>query len=166
MEQPLPFEEVYARHAEVVHRFCASQARDLAAAEDLTHETFAKALVAYERVVPGPEGVRPWLLAIARNVCVDHARRRWRWLRIASRAGAEPEVFREVAVEAEQALDLRRVLRALERCNPRERQLIGLRVAAGLPYREVAAVMGMTEATTKTATYRALARVRALVEDE
>lgn len=162
----LSFEGVYSRHAEVVHRYCVTQVRELAAAEDLAHETFAKALIAYERVAPDPDEMRPWLLTIARNVCIDHARRRSRWLRLASRIAAEPQSVREVATEAERALDLRSILRALDRCSPTERQLIGLRVAADLPFREVAAVMGISEAATKAATYRALVKVRALVEKE
>lgn len=157
---------MYARHAGAVHRYCVSQARDLDAAEDLTHETFAKALVVYERRTPELDRTRPWLLAIAHNVCIDHARRRWRWRRLTSRAAAEPDVYLEVATEAERAMDLRRILRALDLCSQTERQLIGLRVAADLPFREVAAVMGTSEAATKMATYRALAKVRALVEKE
>jgi RNA polymerase sigma factor (sigma-70 family) len=43
---------------------------------------------------------------------------------------------------------------------PRERELIGLRVAADLSYREVGELMGMSEPAAKVATHRALRRLR------
>jgi DNA-directed RNA polymerase specialized sigma24 family protein len=45
----VPFEDVYRSHAGSVHRFCVSQVYDQAVAEDLTHETFVRAFVAYDR---------------------------------------------------------------------------------------------------------------------
>src|SRR5215469_893871 len=81
----VPFEEVYRCHAGSVHRFCLSQVCDQAVAEDLTHETFVRAFVAYERVRPDLDAARAWLLAIARNLCTDHHRRRGRWRRLRAR---------------------------------------------------------------------------------
>src|SRR5215469_14134550 len=85
-----PFEEVYRRHAGSVHRFCMSQVYDPAAAEDLTHETFVKAFVAYQRVGPDLTSARAWLLTIARNLCTDHERHRGRWRRLLSRLVERP----------------------------------------------------------------------------
>ena len=38
-----PFEEVYREHADAVYRFCVSQLRDQATAEDVTGDVFAAA---------------------------------------------------------------------------------------------------------------------------
>src|SRR5215469_16589301 len=90
-EPPLvPFEEVYRCHAGSVHRFCVSQVCDSAAAEDLTHETFVKAFLVYQRVGPDLTSARAWLLTIARNLCTDHERHRGRWRRLLSRLVERP----------------------------------------------------------------------------
>jgi RNA polymerase sigma-70 factor (ECF subfamily) len=155
----VPFEEVYRCHAAGVHRFCVSQVPDRALAEDLTHETFVRAFVAYERVGPDLDSARAWLLAIAHNLCADHHRRhrRWRGLlaRLTDRSSADVEAI------AEHRVDLVRVTAALASFRERERQLIGLRVAADLSYREIAEVLRITEAAAKVGTHRALTKLRA-----
>jgi RNA polymerase sigma-70 factor (ECF subfamily) len=60
--------------------------------------------------------------------------------------------------------ELRDVLQAVGRLGGRDRELLGLRVAAGLSYAEIAATVGTTEQAARTATHRALVRVRAALE--
>jgi RNA polymerase sigma factor (sigma-70 family) len=163
---PPLFDDVYRCHAGSVHRFCVSQVGDLALAEDLTHETFTRAFAAYERVSPEPATVRTWLLAIARNVATDHHRHRDRWRRLLLGMAASPAVRADVETLAEQRADLARVTAALATLGRRDRQLVGLRVAADLSYREIAGVMGTSEQVVKVATFRALTRLRARLEDQ
>ncbi len=66
-ELPVLFDDVYRDHAGSVHRFCVSQVGDPALAEDLTHETFTRALAAYQRVRPDPATVRSWLCSATRR---------------------------------------------------------------------------------------------------
>jgi DNA-directed RNA polymerase specialized sigma24 family protein len=63
-----------------------------------------------------------------------------------------------VEAVAEQREQLRSVERALASLRPRERELIGLRVAAGLSYREMAQIAGGTEQICKVATRRSSSR--------
>jgi DNA-directed RNA polymerase specialized sigma24 family protein len=62
--------------------------------------------------------------------------------------------------------DLGSVCAAIESLNERDRQLVGLRVAAGLSYAEVAAVVNMREGAARMATHRALEHVRATLRAE
>ena len=160
-----PFEEVYRWHAGSVHRFCVSQVYDPTAAEDLTHETFVKAFVAYQRVGPDLTSARAWLLSIARNLCADHHRRRGRWRRLLSRLVERQSAMATVETMAEHRVAIERVTTALAGFRDRERQLIGLRVAADLSYREMAEVLGTSEAAVKVATHRALTKLRARLEN-
>jgi RNA polymerase sigma-70 factor (ECF subfamily) len=163
----VPFEEVYRCHAGSVHRFCLSQVSDQAAAEDLTHETFVRAFVAYERAGPDLDAARAWLLTIARNLCTDHHRRRGRWRRLLGRMAERPGTATGPDVEAvaQRRVDLLRVTAALATFRERERQLIGLRVAADLSYREIGEVLRISEAAAKAGTHRALTKLRALLEN-
>lgn len=161
---PVAFEEVYRVHAGTVHRFCVSQVIDRAVAEDLTHETFVRAFVAYERIAPDLASVRAWLLAIARNVCADHHRRGDRWRRLFARLTDRPPAGIDVEAVAQDRVQLARVTAALATFRDVERQVIGLRVAADLSYREIAEVLGTSEAAAKLRTHRALTKLRAHLE--
>lgn len=161
-----PFEQVYRQHAASVHRFCLSQMRERAAAEDMTHDIFVRALLAYERVRPDPDSVRTWLLSIARNRTVDEHRRRGRARRLLARLGVVAGRESDVEAVAGDRSELQHVNDAMASLGRRDRQLVGLRVAAGLSYREVGAVLGISESVAKVATYRALTRLRIRLEGE
>jgi RNA polymerase sigma-70 factor (ECF subfamily) len=53
----------------------------------------------------------------------------------------------------------------LQQLRRRERELIGLRVAADLSYRDIGAILGISEDAAKVATHRALTRLRAHLEE-
>ena len=158
------FDEVYRVHADAVFRFCVSQLRDLAVAEDVTADVFASAFAAYERVRPEPRGLRTWLFRIARNAVIDQYRREGHRRSLLARlTHASPA--RGVEEEAEQRSELEAVQAAIATLRRRDRQLVGLRVAAGLSFADIGAVLGMREAAARVATHRALARVRARLEE-
>lgn len=156
-----PFEEVYADNADAVFRFCVSQLRDQDVAEDVASDVFAAAFAAYQRVHPEPDGVRTWLFRIARNAVIDQYRREGRRRSLVSRIGHAREFPSSVEEDAEQRSDLRSICGAIEMLRERDRQLVGLRVAGGLSYAEVAAVLNMREGAARMATHRALEHVRA-----
>ena len=156
-----PFEEVYREHADAVFRFCVSQLGDVATAEDVTGDVFAAAFTAYPRVRPDPVGARTWLFRIARNAVIDQYRREGRRRSLLGRLGHSREFPDDVEATAEQRSDLRSIVAALELLRERDRQLVGLRVAAGLSYADIGSVLGMRESAARTATHRALENVRA-----
>jgi RNA polymerase sigma-70 factor (ECF subfamily) len=160
-----PFDEVYREHADAVFRFCVSQVRNPAVAEDVTGDVFASAFAAYGRVRPDPEGVRPWLFRIARNAVIDQYRREGRRHSLLARIGRDRGATATVEESAEQRSALASICAAIETLSRRDRQLVGLRVAGGLSFAEVAGVLGMREGAAKMATHRALERLRARLEE-
>jgi RNA polymerase sigma-70 factor (ECF subfamily) len=153
------FEEVYHEHADAIYRYCLALLADPAAAEDCAAETFANALHAYGRAELTPALVRPWLFRIARNTSIDWIRRdrvRRRFL-AGARGPADPH---DVESIVELRADLQAALDALHRLSERDRQLVGLRIAGRLTYREIASVLGMKENAARMATARALAQIR------
>jgi len=159
------FDALYREHAAHVHRFCLSQAGSTAAAEDLTHETFLRAMGVDSHRRPEATAQRAWLIRIARNLTSDQHRRRSRWLGVFERMRRAPEHVSSIEATVEQRDQLQHVHAQLGRMRPRERELIGLRVAADLSYREIGDLLGIAEATAKVATNRALNRLRSRLED-
>jgi len=153
-----PFDDVYTSHAANVYRFCLSQLSNAETAADITQDAFIKAFSAYHRVSPDPETTRTWLITIARNCCIDYCRQNGRWQRLLSRLARFRESPIDVEVLAHHHSELERATAAIVQLRPRERELIGLRVAADLSFREVAGVLGISEQAAKVATRRALTK--------
>jgi RNA polymerase sigma-70 factor, ECF subfamily len=162
----LPFSGIYAAHADAVYRYCLAMLGDPAAAEDVAAEAFSNAYQAWPRFEETEdEGVRRWLFRIARNAAVDHHRRGRRRALLLGRLGGNGSAHAtDVETVAGIRSELRQVLDAVRGLRRRDRELVGMRVAAGLSYAEIAEIVGISEQAARTATCRALARVRSALE--
>jgi RNA polymerase sigma-70 factor (ECF subfamily) len=141
---------VRATQAEVWRLAAALVDRD--AADDLTQETFLRALKALP-TFEGRAGVRTWLLSIARRTCADHLRATVRRRRLGDRllsAPADPGPDDTGLVDA---LDL------LRRLDPVRRAAFVLTQVAGLSYLEAAAVEGVPVGTIRSRVARARAEL-------
>lgn len=159
----LSFEQVYRDNAARVYRYCLSQVNDRGDAEDLAADVFAAAFHAYPGTDLAPGAVLAWLLRIARNAVIDHRRKHTRRSALLNRFfGAESEADPKANVEGEVVLrdEVRRALEACAHLSEKDRTLIGLRIAAGLPYAEVGEVLGISEHAATMACKRALARLQ------
>src|SRR5688572_26274002 len=70
------FREMYERYAGSVHRYAIPPlVHDRTLAEDLLADTFERALENIGRFRWQGKGVLPWLIRIAKNLCLDHLRK-------------------------------------------------------------------------------------------
>ena len=154
------FAAVYDEHVWQVYGFFAYRLRARADAEDLTQMTFERALRAWGRYDASRASTGTWLLAIARNLLIDHVR------------GAHPTRTLDdlpepllPAVDDTPDLGLDPDLaRALATLGERERELIALRFGGDLSGPEIAALTGLTLANVQQILSRALRRMRAVLE--
>jgi RNA polymerase sigma-70 factor (ECF subfamily) len=149
------FSEAAERHLDDVHAYLVYLTGDRATAEELTAETFARALERWHRFDPRRAGPRTWLCQLARSTALDHfraeARRRRREDRFAAREQREIEVFGEgLSPELE---------RALSRLSAAEREVVALRVVLELEGEAAARVLGITVTACSTRLSRALAKL-------
>lgn len=129
-------------------------------AEDLTAQTFEKALRHFDEV-RAPESARAWLFRIARNCAADYFRRAQPAVsleRLLPEDHPQAEAVEAGAIAHEEQRDL---LTALSRLPEREREVIGLKFVAQLSNREIARALQMPEGTVGSTLYRALRRLRA-----
>lgn len=136
-----------------VWRYCAHLA-GRAQADDLTQETFVRALRALS-AFRGDASARTWLLTIARNTVAD-AIRRERRRRTFERVTSEP-----VADDVPARAEVRALLVALE---PDRRAAFVLTQLLGLTYAEAAAVCGCEIGTIRSRVSRARADLVTLVD--
>src|SRR3954452_6628708 len=129
-------------------------------ADDVVSETMAKAVAGLDRYESG-RSFNAWLFGIARHVIGDMGRKRKRWER------QPPHVTESAEQSPGEALELNaehaEILDAFGRLSDRDREVLELRVVAGLTAEQVGAVLGMKPDAVRTAQSRALARLRKLV---
>lgn len=160
------FSAVYDEHVWRIYGFLAYRLRSRADAEDLTQQTFERALRAWPRYDPEKASVGTWLVVIARNLLVDHLRSdpgsREQPLDALDRShdallhpGDEPDLGLDP--------DLQRALDAL---GAREREIIALRFGGELSGREIAAATGLSLANVQQILSRSLRRMRDFLDSE
>ena len=148
--------ELYATYSARVRGYVAFRVRDPHDVDDLTADVFRRAVAG---PVPADRASWPaWLFRVAHNAVVDHYRRRrfpdplgWFLDRPDDAPSLPDRAIREELVRAAET--------ALRAIPGRQRAAIYLRHYEGLPYAEVAAVLGVPESTARSLVHRGLKRV-------
>jgi RNA polymerase sigma-70 factor, ECF subfamily len=155
------FASVYEDNLDRVYGFVGYRVRSRDEAEDLTQVVFEKAFRAWHRFDPARSSVSTWLLAITRNVLVDHFRRR----REALMGDEVVASAIERATDAPDPGSSAELATALAALAPREQTILALRFGADLSGREIADVVGLSTDNVHQILSRSLGRLRAALGD-
>ena len=161
------YEEIVKRYQQVAFRTAYIITGSAADAEDAAQEGFVKAYRALDRFRPDAD-FRPWLLRImaneARNRVRSSGRRHRLELRLSEgyRPGDAVPSPEAVAVATDER---RRLLAMVNELGEDDRMVIASRYFLELSGEETAAALGIAEGTVKSRLSRALARLRARVEE-
>jgi RNA polymerase sigma factor (sigma-70 family) len=149
-----PFEEVVTEHGRTVLRVCRAILGP-ADADDAWSETFLSALRAYPDLPPG-SNIEAWLVTIAKRKSIDQHRQR-------TRRPVPVEEVPEVVSPPAHGIDDRDddLWQALESLPPKQRDAVAFHHVAGLPYAEVAELLGNNEAAARRAAADGVKRLRA-----
>lgn len=153
------------RYADEVIGLCTAMVRDRTLAEDLAQDAFGRAFTGLASF-RGEASSRTWLLRIVKNRCIDQLRaaRRDPWAGQGGE-GEDPDAQPDEAPLPCDLLDRRdEVQAALSELNEGERALVVLRFRNGLDYSELAMAFGLREGAVRMRVSRALARLRAALE--
>lgn len=151
---------LYERYVDVVYRYIYVRVGSTQLAEDLTSETFLRALRRMDSFSWQGRDIAAWFITIARNLITDNAKS----------ARFRLEVTTADMLDADQRVDapdeevlqrLRdtRLLEAVKKLKPEQAECVVLRFLQGLTLAETAKVLGKTEGAVKQLQLRA---VRAL----
>jgi RNA polymerase sigma-70 factor (ECF subfamily) len=163
-ERPAYYEQTFLElyNLEAIHvlRYLHAAVRDYGAAEELASETFLRAWQAWPRFEHRGVAPRSWLFRIARNLVIDHARKRRPVIPLAD---VVPDQRSEST--ATTATDRVLLAEALQRVSRADRELLLLR-SVGLTHAEIGKVQGRSEKAVKVAWFRAVHRLRAELGEE
>ncbi|HVQ92008.1 MAG TPA: sigma-70 family RNA polymerase sigma factor [Mycobacteriales bacterium] len=161
------FGQVYDRYVDLVFRYAYHRLGDRALAEDITSETFVRALRRLDSLQYQGRDMGAWLVTITRNLILDHLK--------SSRH--RMEVVTDDLRQADQATDgpedtvLDRLtnatlLRCVRQLGAEQQECVVLRFLQGLSVAETAAIMGKNEGAIKALQHRAIRRLATLLPED
>lgn len=167
------FGRLYDRYVDVVYRYVLFRLGDRDLAEDVTSETFLRALRRITSVSYQGRDVGAWFVTIARNIILDHVKSSRFRLEVVTDEVAEPNgaPIGNVGVQAVAGPEQQAISRAtraeLLRCvaelGEDQRECIVLRFMQGLSVAETAAIMKRNEGAIKALQHRAVRRLAQLL---
>jgi RNA polymerase sigma-70 factor (ECF subfamily) len=155
------FEKIYEANFDAVFRYILHRVANVAEAEDLTSQTFFKALQALDRFRWKGGSVSAWLFRIATNEVTSHFRKAGRRgiSAVSSINGVRQELESTERVVARNELFLT-VNESLRTLRPDEQALLVLRYFEQKPFGEIAEILGKRAGALTMTTHRALGKLR------
>jgi len=156
------FRSLYQRFAPAVHRYAILPlVHDRTLAEDLLADTFVRALENIGRFRWQGKGVLPWLIRIAKNLCLDYLRKSGRvgsWPAEYEHFVPDPGEWNGETLTAHReitGLMRERIDECLQHINPRYRRVLELRLVQGMARERAADTMEVSIGTLDVLLFRA-----------
>ena len=161
------FGTLYDHYSDTVYRYIYYRVGGKATAEDLTSETFLRALRRIGTFTWQGRDFGAWLVTIARNLVADHFKSsRFRLEVVTGEMLDANEVARSPEEDVLERLSNQALLRAVHKLNPQQQECVTLRFLQGLSVAETARIMGKNEGAIKTLQYRAVRTLARLLPED
>ena len=160
----MDIETIYRLYFRDVCLFLQGLTRSETLAEELTQETFFRALDGLKDY-DGKQDVRAWLFTVARNAYYDHCRRAKHAapLEDAETKAADTPDIAQLLVDKDAAFTVHQCLHALEEPY---KEVFSLRVFGELPFDRIGAIFGHNAAWARVTYYRAKTRIQTMLEQD
>lgn len=160
------FGDLFDRYYDVVFRYVLFRMGDRSLAEDITQETFVRALRRITSVSYQGRDIGAWFVTIARNLIFDHVKSsRYRLesstsdiVELSPSTGGPEQQVLEYATNEE-------LLRCVRKLNADQQECIQLRFLQGLSVAETARMMDRNEGAVKALQHRAVRRLAQLLPE-
>jgi RNA polymerase sigma-70 factor (ECF subfamily) len=159
------FGQLYDAYVDTVHRYLFVRVGQRALAEDLTSETFVRALRRIDSFAWQGKDIAAWFITIARNLVADHVKSARFRFEVTTADMRDADV--QVDGPAEEVLARQRderLVRAIRTLRPDQAECITLRFLQGLTLAETARVLGRSEGAVKQLQLRAIRALRTSLE--
>ena len=157
----IDFEDLYQRFFRDVYLFVLSMSKDPHIAEEITQETFFKALKEIKHF-RGNCSVKSWLCQIAKNLYISDTRRKKPIHSDTLEALPDSSNVEDICIQKGEALSVYKLLHCLE--DP-YKEVFTLRVLGDLSFKEIAEIFGKQESWARVTYHRARLKIQALISD-
>ena len=162
MNQTLSFEDELAALLPRLRRFAHALSRNPSDADDLAQAAVERALKSKSQWQPGTK-LDSWAYRIMRNLWIDTVRSRNRKERVEAPAEEGEALGEDPRPGIEAAIDLKRVMAAMERLPDEQREVVALILIEGFGYREAAEMLELPIGTVSSRLVRGRTALLAMV---
>ena len=155
------FEAVYREYYTPVYRYLLSMCKDGHTAEEITQETFFKALKNIEKYDP-EQKMLTWLCAIAKNTYLTKVKRAGRYDGLPDALEDTSDSILDRIIDSEQSMGILRVLHDLPEPF---KEVFTLRVLGSFSFKKIGEIFGKTEAWARVTYFRSKAMIKETVEN-
>ena len=152
----LDYEGLYNACYMQVYSFLLTMARDRELAEELTQQTFFKAMTTKSEF-RGEGSELTWLCAIAKNLYADELRRRPRQSQAEPEGPAEGPAVEDDALDRDMAFRIHLILHDMPEPY---KEVFQLRVFGELTFRDIGSIFGKTETWARVTYHRARLKIQ------
>ncbi len=159
---------IYERYVDQVYRFLYVRVGNVQLAEDLTSETFVRALRRIDSFSWQGRDIAAWFITIARNLIMDNAKSARYRLEVSTADMLDADQRADAAPEEEVLTRVRdaRLVDAIKTLKPEQAECLVLRFLQELSLAETAEVLGKSEGAVKQLQLRAVRALRKELEGE
>lgn len=168
----MDFEELYKLYSKDVYLFVLAMSRDPDIAEEITQDTFVKALIHIHRF-QGNCSVKTWLCQIAKNTYLSYLKKQKPL--VSNEAGCETEHLptdnpscctfenaETIYIRKEEALSIYKVLHLLDEPY---KEVFTLRTLGDLSFKEIGEIFGRKEGWARVTYFRAKQKIQNIIKE-
>jgi len=154
------FEEVYKAYFQDVYYYTKSLASDKVVAEEITQETFFKALKSFHQF-DGKKDIRAWLFTIAKNTYFTQYKMQQREIHTEEHSAQKDVQLVDYLMNEERALMIHRFLHAMQEPY---KEVFSLRTFGELSFETIGHLFGKSDGWARVTYYRAKKKIMAYME--
>jgi RNA polymerase sigma-70 factor, ECF subfamily len=152
------FGSLYDAYSPKIYNYIFYRIRDKEVAEDLTSQSFLKALQNFHTYNEKKGTFSAWIYRIARNTLFDHFRTHRETTDIEEVFGLSAPG--SIEKDAETNHDMEKVRELMKELTSEQRDIVIMRIWDGMSYKEIAEVVGKSEANCQMIFSRTVAKLR------
>lgn len=145
-------DEIFQQNAKIVYHFLYSMCKDKSIAEDLTQETFLKAIESIQRF-DGSCKISTWLCQIAKHLLYQH------WTRCKNYSFVELEESLDAGSDTERQamnrMELSNIWDKVQNLPEKMKQVVELRILSDFSFKEIGQMLGKSENWARVTFFRA-----------
>lgn len=155
------FEKVYKEYYTPVYRYTLSLCKDAYTAEEVTQETFFKALKNIGKYNP-EQKMLTWLCAIAKNTYFTKVKKAGRLIALDETVEDSDDGILDRIIDNESSTE---ILKAVHRLSEPYKEVFTLRVLGSFSFKKIGEVFGKTESWARVIYFRSKSMIKELMKN-
>lgn len=158
----MEFEEIYTKYFTDIYLFMLAMSRNEDIAEEITQETFFKALKNLNKF-KGNCSLRTWLCQIAKNTYLSHLEKQKRFQDNDLTQTPDQMNVENLCIKKEETLSVYKILHCLDEPY---KEVFVLRVLGDLSFQEIGQIFERKEGWARVTFHRAKLKIQSLLKEE